>query len=77
MSNTRRLARSAHRLHASGQDQDARYFNTNPQTRSYRRPATPAELRAAQLPPGTQVQVRMLGATTRVRAFIPPDERRN
>ena len=78
MSNRRRIAPAlARRLEQSAQDEDARFFNSNPGVRTYQRPATPAELRASGMPPGTWVTVRLTGVNTRVRAFYMPHERAN
>lgn len=76
MSNRVKLRRAARVLHAAGQDQDAAYFNANLQANEYTRPATPDELRAAGLPPGTLVHV-LLHGDRRIRMFESPSVRAN
>lgn len=78
MSNRRRIAPTlARKIEQSAQDEDAQFFNANPGIRTYHRPATPAELRATSMPPGTWVVVRLTGVNTRLRGFYTPDERAN
>ncbi len=73
MSNRRKLRHITNaRLADAGQDQDATFFERNPEQRQYMRPATAGELKATDFPAGTQVLVCRLGAYHRVRAFVPP-----
>ncbi len=75
MSNTRK-ASLTDRLRNAGQVQDCAFFDTHPTVTAYERPATPQELRATGLPPGTVVHVQRIGIQ-RIRAFAPPNERNN
>ncbi len=77
MSNRRRIRTVARWLTKAGQDQDAAYFNAHPAATEYERPALPAEVRAAGLPPGTQVHVKLMDGNVRIRAFVSPNERVN
>ncbi len=73
MSNKKRIRHVVSpRLADVGQDQDATFFERNPEQRQYTRPATPDELKATDYPAGTQVLVCRLGACHRVRAFVLP-----
>jgi hypothetical protein len=76
MSNRVKLRKTMQRLNAAGQSQDAAYFNRHEDRDDYTRPATPAELRAAGLPPGTLVHVHLLG-DRRIRMFEPPNVRQS
>jgi hypothetical protein len=78
MSNRRRIAPTlARRIEQTAQDEDARFFNTHPGIHTYRRPATPAELRTVHMPPGTWVIVTLTQGNKRLRGFYTPNERAN
>ncbi len=75
MSNRRKVS-LRERLRHAGQDQDCAFFDTHPTVTDYDRLATPQELRATGMPPGTVVHVQRIGEQ-RIRGFAPPDERNN
>ncbi len=77
MSTRRTLRKAATTFFAEGQALDARYFRAHPESRGYRRDATPGERRAGDLPPGTRVSVGLIPPNTRTRAFYTPDERKS
>jgi hypothetical protein len=76
MSNRVKLRRAVRVLHDAGQEIDANYFNSHEDRDDYTRPATPAELRAAGLPPGTLVHVHLSG-DRRIRMFELPSVEAN